>query len=164
MDSAVNRRDRFLTSLIYARTRPVVGKVALWFLWLFGIDVPDKVVIGPGLQFVHCSRGLTMLDGTEIGSNVTFMHGVTLGRADIYARRDIPGTRIIIGDNATLCANATVLVHAGRTLTIGDNAVVGAGAVVSKNVPAGEIWAGNPARKIGMNITVQPTPSGLLPA
>ncbi len=31
---------------------------------------------------------------------------------------------------------------------IGDEAVIGAGSVVTKNIPAGEIWAGNPAKLI----------------
>lgn len=34
-------------------------------------------------------------------------------------------------------------------VTIGNGAVIGAGAVVTKNVPAYEIWAGVPAKKIG---------------
>jgi UDP-2-acetamido-3-amino-2,3-dideoxy-glucuronate N-acetyltransferase len=32
---------------------------------------------------------------------------------------------------------------------IGENALIGAGALVTKDVPAGEIWVGVPARKVG---------------
>ena len=35
-----------------------------------------------------------------------------------------------------------------KGVTIGERAVVGAGTVVTKDIPAGEIWAGNPARFI----------------
>ena len=44
---------------------------------------------------------------------------------------------------------AGIDVPVSRPVTIGDRAIIGADAVVTKNVPPGEIWAGNPARKIG---------------
>ena len=37
-------------------------------------------------------------------------------------------------------------------VTIGNNCIVGAGSVVTKSIPDGECWAGNPARFIS-NIT-----------
>ena len=52
---------------------------------------------------------------------------------------------IVIGDDVWLGANTVVL--AG--VTIGDGAVVAAGAVVTKDVPAGSIVGGVPARVIG---------------
>ena len=35
-------------------------------------------------------------------------------------------------------------------VTIGEGAVIGAGSVVNRSVPAYEMWAGAPARKIGV--------------
>jgi UDP-3-O-[3-hydroxymyristoyl] glucosamine N-acyltransferase len=35
-------------------------------------------------------------------------------------------------------------------VTVGKNAQIGAGAVVTKNVPPGEVWVGNPARFLRM--------------
>ncbi|HQB65942.1 MAG TPA: hypothetical protein PK616_08620 [Fibrobacteraceae bacterium] len=39
---------------------------------------------------------------------------------------------------------------AGATLlpgiTIGEKAMIGAGSVVTKDIPSGELWVGNPAR------------------
>jgi acetyltransferase-like isoleucine patch superfamily enzyme len=47
-----------------------------------------------------------------------------------------------VKSRASVGSNATIMCG----VTIGDGAVVGAGSVVTKNVPPGEIWAGNPAR------------------
>lgn len=35
-----------------------------------------------------------------------------------------------------------------KPVCIGDGAIVGSGSVVTKNIPAYEIWAGNPAKFI----------------
>lgn len=52
--------------------------------------------------------------------------------------------RTKIGKKVFLGANAVVL----PGITIGDNVIVGAGAVVTKDVPAGVVVGGNPARVI----------------
>ena len=49
-----------------------------------------------------------------------------------------------IGDNVFIGLN-TLIVNA---VNIGDNAVIGAGSIVTCDIPAGEIWAGNPAKLI----------------
>lgn len=54
-----------------------------------------------------------------------------------------------IGNDVYIAAN--VVIKSG--VTINDGAVVGAGSVVTHDVPAYEIWAGNPARKIGERFT-----------
>ena len=46
----------------------------------------------------------------------------------------------------------------GQTLVIGRGALIGANAVVVKSVPAGEVWAGVPARKVGTNPNVLDLP------
>lgn len=35
-----------------------------------------------------------------------------------------------------------------NSVTIGDNAVIGAGSIVTTDIPAREVWAGNPAKFI----------------
>lgn len=51
-------------------------------------------------------------------------------------------TGVRIGRRAWLGCNVIVL----PGVEIGEDAVIGAGAVVTRDVPAGEVWAGNPAR------------------
>ena len=53
----------------------------------------------------------------------------------------------ILGDN--VCIKANAIVYGG--VTIGNNAIVGANSVVNCNIPAGEVWAGSPARFIRKN-------------
>lgn len=53
---------------------------------------------------------------------------------------------IIVGDDVWIGADAIIL----SGVNIGSHAVIGAGSVVTKNVPEWEIWAGNPAKKIGV--------------
>ena len=35
-----------------------------------------------------------------------------------------------------------------KPVTIGERAIIGAGSVVTKDIPANEVWAGNPAKFI----------------
>ena len=49
-----------------------------------------------------------------------------------------------IKDGAFIGAHSIIL----KGVTIGEKSVVGAGSVVTKDIPNGEIWAGNPARFI----------------
>ena len=51
---------------------------------------------------------------------------------------------VIIEDGAFIGANSIIL----KGVTIGKHSVIGAGSVVTKSVPAGQIWAGNPAKYI----------------
>ena len=51
---------------------------------------------------------------------------------------------IVIEDDVWIGANSIIM----GNVTIGKGAMIGAGSVVAKSIPAGEVWAGNPARFI----------------
>jgi acetyltransferase-like isoleucine patch superfamily enzyme len=84
----------------------------------------------------------------KIGGNVRIFdhdyHSLDyLDRRD--GNKDLPRTKPVrIGNDVFIGTNAMIL----KGVTIGDRAIVGAGSVVVKDVPADEIWAGNPARFI----------------
>ena len=107
--------------------------------------IENDVIIGNNVT-VKC--GVQLWDGIEledyvmIGSNVTFTN-------DLYPRSKNPDwkllrTKVCMG--ATIGAGATIL----PGITIGERAMIGAGAVVTKDVPAGEVWAGNTAAFMSM--------------
>lgn len=94
-----------------------------------------KVHREKNLRLVH-PTGIVISPKTQIGMDCTIYQNVTLGKKDELAPT--------LGDNVTIYANAVVVgdVH------IGNNSVIGAGSVVLKDVPANEVWAGNPAHFI----------------
>lgn len=51
---------------------------------------------------------------------------------------------IYIADDVFIGSHSTIL----KGVSIGSNSVVGACSVVTKDIPPGEVWAGNPAKKI----------------
>lgn len=55
---------------------------------------------------------------------------------------DLGERPVTIGDDALIGAHSVIL----RGVTIGRGAIIGAGSVVTRDVPAMQIWAGNPAR------------------
>ena len=80
-----------------------------------------------------------------IGDDVTMSVNVTILAHDASTQKYLGYTRIgqvKIGNHVFIGANATIL----PGVTVGDNAVIGAGSVVTKDVPAGSVVAGCPAR------------------
>lgn len=99
------------------------------------MKIGDNVTIKPGVQIWD---GVTLEDNVFIGPNVTFTNDL-MPRSKVYPEKF---ERTLIKKGASIGANATVI--AG--ITIGENALIGAGSVVTKDIPANEIWIGNPAK------------------
>lgn len=90
-------------------------------------------------QEVRIGRGTLIAPGVFITDH---NHDTALGRP-MFEQPCIPAP-VIIGDDVWIGANAVVL----PGVTIGDGAVVAAGAVVSRDVAAGSIVGGVPAKWI----------------
>ena len=81
------------------------------------------------------------------------MPGVVIGRADSWIPPDRVahlGGRVVIGDDVTVGAGAKVLYAAGQELVVAEGTVVGANAVLRESTGPYEIWAGIPARRVGL--------------
>lgn len=103
--------------------------------------------IGPGsILLAH----VVATADVSIGAHCVLMPGVILTHDDVLADgvTVAAGVRLAggvhVGSSAYLGSGA--LVREG--VSIGAGAVVGMGAVVLADVPAGEVWAGNPARRL----------------
>jgi serine O-acetyltransferase len=139
----------FYTRLVYARRRPLVGRLAYYLLKLLGVEIPPSVQVGRDLLLEHGGFGVVIHSNTIIGERVKIYPGVTIGRADIY--RPVERSefeRVLIGDDVILSPGCKVLGKRG-VLQVGRGCVIGANAVLLQSTGENEIWAGAPARKIG---------------
>lgn len=115
----------------------------------------ERVYVGPYSYLGTFDHTLEIGEDTMVGAHsyiITENHSTK--RQDIpYGQQGYAGDNVKIGKNVWIGCHVTVL----PGVSIGDHAVIGAGAVVTKNVPAGETWAGVPAKKISRH-------SGEMPA
>ena len=81
---------------------------------------------------------------SRLGPNVQLLTPTHPVDAELRRAKWEAAEPITIGDNVWLGGGVIVL----PGVTIGENTVVGAGAVVSKDLPAGVVAVGNPARVI----------------
>jgi maltose O-acetyltransferase len=94
---------------------------------------------------------LVVGDGCQISSNVRIFTQTAIADSD-FSRKPVPSKfgNVIIGSDCWIGANVLI----NPNITIGDNAVIGANSVVSKDIPAGEIWGGVPARLIRKKLII----------
>jgi len=102
--------------------------------------IENDVVIGDNVTVkcgVYLWDGITIEDDVQIGPNATFTNDKYPRSKNVHFELK----RTTIKKKASIGANATILCG----ITIGENAMIGAGSVVTKDVPDGELWYGNPA-------------------
>ena len=116
----------------------------LWRLnyFLTGADVHPGAEIGGGLRITHTS-GLVVGRGARIGSNVTLLHGVTLGGSSRgFFEDEVVDGFPEVGDGSKIAAGAKLL----GPITIGRDCFIGANAVVAKDLPDGTVYT--PGREV----------------
>lgn len=152
-DAVVSPDARILPST--RGTRVVIGAGAHIepFALIRCVGGSGDVVIGDN-SFINPYCVLYSGNGIRIGRDVLVAPGVALVPANhASARRDVPirlqgfapsKGGIVIDDDVWIGANSVILDGA----RIGRGAIIAAGSVVFGEVPAYELWGGNPARRI----------------
>jgi len=109
------------------------------------VIIQDDVEIGAGVTIDRgANRDTVIGEGAKIDNLVQIGHNVVVGRhAVLVAQSGVSGSSAI-GDFAALGGQAGIAGH----LTIGAGAQVAAAAGVMTDIPAGERWAGAPAKPV----------------
>jgi acetyltransferase-like isoleucine patch superfamily enzyme len=139
------------------------GVVLHGFVNLYGCKIGDETRVG---CFVEIQKGAEIgarckisshtfiCEGVTIEEEVFIGHGVTFTNdrwpravnpdGQVQGDEDWQCQRTLVRRGASIGSGSTIL----GGVTIGAGAMVGAGSVVTRDVPAGETVAGNPARVI----------------
>lgn len=113
------------------------------------VDYGSNVTVGArcfanfGLVALDVAR-ITIGDDVQFGPNVQLLTPTHPVEPEPRRQKWEAARPITIGDNVWLGGGAIVL----PGVTIGANTVVGAGAVVTRDLPAGVVAVGNPARVV----------------
>lgn len=106
---------------------------------LTGIEIHPGAQIGRGF-FIDHGMGVVIGETSIIGDDVTLYQGVTLGGTSLEPGKRHP----TLGDNVIVGAGAKVL----GPITLGSGVRVGSNAVVVKDVAAGTVVVGIPAKAV----------------
>lgn len=114
-------------------------------------DIGDDIVIHSHVVIyddVKIGNSVHIESGVFIPNGVTIEDKCFIGPHTVFTNDCRPPSqgkcwkKTLVMQGSSIGANCTIL----PGVIIGDNAMVGAGSVVTKNIPTGEVWLGNPAK------------------
>lgn len=129
-------------ALNLSQSRWIFNILRIQLLKWGGVNVGQNIFIGEGV-IIDTIRPdlLTIGDNTLITARCMII-------THFYKNGDFYYGDVKIGKNVFVGMNTII----ANSVTIGDGAVIGAGSIVTKDIPAGEVWAGNPAKFIKKRI------------
>lgn len=133
----------------YKKYNPIGFTNPVLFRFKYGgkISIGNHVGIS-NATLVSYQKDIIIEDYVFIGGGVriynTDFHSLDFDNRVFNPDEDIACATIHIKKGAFIGAGSTIL----KGVTIGEKSIVGANSVVTKSIPDGEIWAGNPAKHI----------------
>ncbi|WP_181306152.1 DapH/DapD/GlmU-related protein [Rufibacter sp. XAAS-G3-1] len=109
------------------------------------IHIGDNVFIGRNTEF-NCCNSIKVGNNCMIASSTVFVDSShTFAKDQFISLQTVETKKIILEEDVWIGTGCKILIG----VHLGKGCIIGAGAVVNKSVPAYEIWAGIPAKKIG---------------
>jgi UDP-3-O-[3-hydroxymyristoyl] glucosamine N-acyltransferase len=109
------------------------------------VKIGNHVEIGPNSTIRRSAIGETIIgNGTKIGSFCNIGHNTVLGENNLLTSNVILAGSIAVGNNVYFGVASSIR----NKITVGNNVTIGQGSVVVKDIPQGETWLGNPAKKM----------------
>jgi len=134
-----------MSAPLATRVREAIREIVLdarrqYFRWVWRMDIGEGSVVS-----MSAKLDMTNPSGIHIGKYTVVAFGSAILTHDSVngVSRDVR-----IGDNCFIGAHAIIL----PGVTIGDHCIVAAASVVARDVPAGSLVAGNPARIVEQNV------------
>ena len=131
------------------KNQNIIGRQQKTTFWVEG-----KLIIGDNVGI--SAVALICNHEIKIGNNVTIGGNTVIYDTDFHSldssirknksedKKNAKWGMVTINNNVFIGAHSTIL----KGVTIGENSIIGACSVITKDLPANEVWAGNPARLI----------------
>ena len=139
-------RDVIINSSL--SSNPIGGDM----LTVFSLKDTAQLIIGDCVGIsntaITCHDRVTIGSRSLIGGGTkiydTDFHSLDYRQRGDYENEIVVSRPVCIGEDVFIGAHCLIL----KGVTIGDRSIVGAGSVVTKDIPADQVWGGNPARRI----------------
>jgi sugar O-acyltransferase (sialic acid O-acetyltransferase NeuD family) len=112
-----------------------------------GVDIPAGCSVGAGSIVL---AGVVLTANVRMGNHVVVMPNVSLTHDDMVADYATIAAGVALGGGVHIGSGAYIGMNSSirEGLSVGHDAVLGMGSVLLTELPAGETWAGVPARPI----------------